>query len=436
MTREGGSEPYPVPAGAVVRGWLEPPSSKSVAQRYLALALVSRRWLGLRRVPDAEDVRLFLAALERLGWAVSNRDGSVGLTPPVGAPPRAAEIDCGNAGTMLRLLTAVLCTVPGTWRLDGTTRLRERPVGPLVEALRSLGAEIEWRGREGFPPLEVHGETLRGGRARIDAGESSQYLSALLIAAHAAATEVEIEVEALTSAPYVALTLAALERFGGVVEEPEPGRFRIVPTRLAAPTPFLEVEGDYSAACYPAAASALTGGWVRLEHLDPASAQGDRGFVDLLTAMGARASWRRGWLTIEGGEGLTAVDVDLGSMPDQVPTLAAIAPFARGTTVIRGVPHLRLKESDRLAAMASELGRLGAEVEERPDGLVIPGVWAGREPPSEPVTVDPHDDHRIAMSLALTGLRRPGVSVARPGVVAKSYPGFWRDLRALTLGVP
>jgi 3-phosphoshikimate 1-carboxyvinyltransferase len=439
----------------VARGRLAPPPSKSLTHRYLVLALLAGRPLTLLDPLDAEDTRLLLAALEALGWRVDRRPGAaerpdraeaggaqpagtagtaeVTLLPPAaGTAPAAVAIDCGNAGTMLRLLIGALATRPGVWRLDGAPRLRERPVGPLVEALRGLGAEIAWDGRPGYPPLTVRGGRLAGGRTRLDAGESSQYLSALLIAAQAAAAPVEIEVEALASAPYVEVTLAALARFGGGAERPAPGRFRVTPAALAGPES-LRVEGDFSAACYPAAAAALTGGRVTLDRLARDSPQGDRGFFDLLAAMGARVAWSAGAVTVEGTGALAAVDADLGSMPDQVPTLAALAPFARGTTRIRGVPHLRLKESDRLAAMAAELGRLGAAVEERADGLVIPGLWAGAAPPAGAVTVDPHGDHRIAMSLAITALRRPGVSIAHPEVVAKSYPGFWDDFDALLL---
>lgn len=435
FSRSDGEPPRAVPAGGVASGRLTPPPSKSLTHRWLVLALLARRPIVLERPLDAEDSRLALGALEALGWTVERRlPAEVALAPPAaGAGPATAAIDCGNAGTLLRLLTAVLCAVPGEWTLDGVPRLRERPVGPLVEALSGLGAEIAWRGEPGYPPLAIRGGLLPGGRTRLDAGESSQYLSALLIAAQAAAAPVEIEVAALTSAPYVEITLATLARFGGGAERPAPGRFRVVPAALAGPER-LRVEADWSAACYPAAAAALTGGRVVLDGLDPRSPQGDRGFLDLLAAMGARVRWEGEVVTVEGAAGLDAVDADLGAMPDQVPTLAAMAPFARGTTRIRGVPHLRIKESDRLAAMASELGRLGAAIVERPDGLEIAGTWAGRVPgeiPSDPVVVDPHGDHRIAMSLALAGLRRPGVSIARPGVVAKSYPGFWGDLDRL-----
>jgi 3-phosphoshikimate 1-carboxyvinyltransferase len=418
---------YAVPAGRRVAGELVVPPSKSVTQRYFNLALLARRPLRIVRPLVAADTRLFLAALERCGFAVAASPGAVRLTP--GMPPDGAEIDCGDGGTMLRLLTASLAAQPGRWRLDGSPRLRQRPVGPLVAALRGLGGEIRCLGEEGFAPLEIRGGRLAGGAIRLDAGESSQYLSALLMAALAASGPVEVEVAALTSAPYVDLTREAVALFGGRIDGAGPGCWRAAPG-LVPPTA-VEVEGDYSAACYWAAAAALTGGQVLLRGLRPDSAQGDRRFLDLLARMGARVEGRsEGW-EVAGGGVLTGLTADLAALPDQAPTLAALAPFARGATRIEGVPHLRLKESDRLAALAAELGRAGAEVEERPDGLTIAGTWAGGEPPSAPVRVDPHGDHRIAMSLALVGLRRPGLAVADPGVVAKSYPGFWRDLESL-----
>jgi 3-phosphoshikimate 1-carboxyvinyltransferase len=243
-------------------------------------------------------------------------------------------------------------------------------------------------------------------------------------------------VAALTSAPYVEVTLAALERFGGRVER-QGGSWRIEPAPLAAlGAENLRVEGDFSAACYPAAAAALTGGEVTLLDLAPDSRQGDRRFLDLLAGMGAEVGWQGGELTVRGPRpigsgGLEAVTADFSGMPDQVPTLAALAPFARGVTRITGAAHLRIKESDRLEAMATELGRLGAAVTVLADGLEIPGSWAVSPPPATPVVVDPRGDHRIAMSLALTGLRRPGVVVGSPDVVAKSYPDFWQEFDRL-----
>jgi 3-phosphoshikimate 1-carboxyvinyltransferase len=416
-----------IPAGRRAAGRLRVPSSKSLTHRYFNLAVLGRAPITVEHPLVAEDTRLFLEALAKMGFRVAEEEGAVRLEPA--APPAGeTEIFCGNAGTMLRFLVATLTAVPGTWRLDGVPRLRERPVRPLVDALRRLGARIEYLGAEGYVPLRLYGGTLGAGTTTLDAGESSQYLSALLMAALRAPGPVTVEVESLTSRPYVDVTLGVVAAFGGRIEEDGESTYRVWPSPLAAGR--VRVEGDWSAAAYPAAAAALTGGEVVLEGLAPHSRQGDRGFMVLLDAMGAAVSWSGHELTVRGGE-LRAIEADLSSMPDQVPTLAALAPFARGTTRIFNVAHLRIKESDRLEAMATELRKAGAAVEEGPDWLRIPGVWADREPPSAPVRIDPRGDHRIAMALALVGLRRPGITVTAPEVVAKSYPGFWRDLERL-----
>ena len=420
-------------AGGRVHGRLRLPGSKSISQRHFNLALLFQkelhgRTLQVLRPLFSEDTEHYLQGLSAAGFVVERRGDDVALTP--GPPPNGtARIFCGAGGTMFRFLTAALTAVPGTYELDGIARLRERPIAALVSALRQLGARIDYLDREGFAPLRLHGGSLRGGRAVLDAGISSQFLSAVLMAALAAEEPSVIEVAALTSEPYVDLTLDAIAAFGGRVQK-EPGLFRVFPGREGTMPDAIAVEADYSAVGYPAAAAALTGGTVFLEDLSPGSHQGDRHFVDLLERMGAQLVWRDGGLEVRGGE-LLAIDADLEAMPDQVPTLAALAPFARGTTHIRNVPNLRVKESDRLAAMTSELRRVGAVVEELPDGLIIPGVWADAAPPEDPVLVESWGDHRIAMAMALVGLRRPGLLVAEPAVVGKSYPGFWRDLESL-----
>ncbi len=430
------TENYEVPSGGRVFGRLRVPSSKSLSHRCFNLALLAGGPITIERPLVAEDTRLFLEALERCGFRVEEDEHAVRLEPgegPDALPGEDVEIFCGNAGTMLRFLVATLAVLPGSWRLDGVPRLRERPVGPLVEALRRLGVQIEHLAAEGYIPLRIEGGTLGAGSTFLDAGESSQYLSALLMAALRAPGEVTVEVGALTSGPYVDVTLAVVEAFGGRIERME-GRegeriWRVFPSPLRADR--IRVEGDWSAACYPAAAAALTGGAVLLEGLSRDSRQGDRGFLDLLERMGARVEWRGEEVEIRGTGTLKGVEADLSGMPDQVPTLAALAPYAEGETRIFNVAHLRIKESDRLEAMATELRKIGAEVEEGPDSLRIPGIWAGRTASGGEALIDPRGDHRIAMSLALAGLRRPGVVVTAPGVVSKSYPDFWRDLEAL-----
>lgn len=425
--------PRSIPAGRRVSGSLWVPPSKSVTHRCLNLALLSGKPLVVERPLEADDTRLFLAALERCGFSVERGEREVRLSTGSRSSAEEIEIFCGNAGTMFRFLVATLAAIPGRFRLDGTPRLRERPIGPLVDAVRRLGGEVEYLEKEGYGPLAIRGGTLRGGGTGLDAGSSSQFLSALLMAGLRAREPVTIELSALTSEPYVEITLGLVRRFGGRVERLSPSRFRVEPApNLGVGLDRVRVEGDWSAAAYPAAMAALAGGEVRLLGLEPESPQGDRGFVDLLAQMGAAVSWQDGQLRVVGTGRLAALDVDLGGMPDQVPTLASLAPFADGTTRIGGVPHLRIKESDRLHAMAVGLSALGVPVRELPDGLEIEGVWAGRaDLPSNPVTIDPFDDHRIAMSFALLGLRRPGVQIADPGVVAKSYPDFWRDFEGL-----
>jgi 3-phosphoshikimate 1-carboxyvinyltransferase len=428
---EGMSERSPaeraVPAGLRVRGRLRVPSSKSLTHRYFNLALLARSPLVVEHPLVADDTRLFLDALARFGFRVAEEGDRVRLEP--GAPAAGeTEIFCGNAGTMLRFLVATLTVIPGLWRLDGVPRLRERPVRPLVEALRRLGARIDYLAAEGFVPLRIEGGTLGAGSTVLDAGESSQYLSALLMAALRAPGPVTVAVESLTSRPYVDVTLGVVAAFGGRIEEVGPAAYRVWPSALDAG--HVRVEGDWSAAAYPAAAAALTGGEVALDGLLRDSRQGDRGFLALLATMGAEVAWDGDLVTVR-GRGLRGLQADLSAMPDQVPTLAALGPFAHGTTHIVNVAHLRLKESDRLDAMAGELRRAGAEVEEGPDWLRIPGRWAATPPPAAAVRIDPRGDHRIAMSMALVGLRRPGIVVTSPEVVGKSYPGFWQDLDRL-----
>ena len=426
-------EIYTVPSGRPVAGRLAVPGSKSITQRYLNLALLGGLPLIVRRPLVSDDTRLFAGGLRACGFRVeAERDASV-LTPPtsiaaaVGSP---IEIFCGAGGTMFRFLAAALSALPGSWRLDGIERLRERPIGPLLAALRQLGAEIGCLSREGYAPLDVTGGSLRGGFCRLDAGSSSQFLSALLMAGLAAPETVTIEVAALTSEPYVDLTLAAIAELGGRVHR-SGNLFRVSPSELEGGE--VTVESDFSAVAYPAAAAMLSGGRVLIEGPRQDSCQGDRRFVDLLASLGGRIRWRDDGLEVAAGT-LRAIDADLSQTPDQVPTLAALAPFAAGTTRITGVPHLRIKESDRLSAMAQELTRVGAEVSELSDGLVIPGVWARSAPPTTPVEVRTHGDHRIAMSMALVGLRRPGLRIRDPGVVSKSYPEFWNDLDRLLGG--
>ena len=436
------TEPRSVRSGGRAAGRLRPPSSKSLTQRFYNLALIASGPTTVRRPLRSEDCDHFLAGLRSAGCAVDDRKDAVddrkdavddrkdqvSVVPPTGLG--SGSIFCGASGTMMRFLTATLCTLEGDWRLDGAPRLRDRPLRPLLEALASLGAEVGSLERSGCPPLRIRGGSFAGGRCRLAASESSQFVSALLMAGAASPDGVTLQVKGLVSAPYVGLTEHAMALFGVHVEHGHRGQYRVAPGRPAGAT--VTVEADLSAACYPAAAAALTGGDVTIEGVERESAQGDLRFFDLLADMGARIDWVSGGVRVRGGRQLRAVEADMSAMPDQVPTVAALAPFAIGTTRLENVAHLRGKESDRLTTVATELRRLGATVVEGESGLSISGTWSRSTPPSSAVTTQSHDDHRIAMSCALVGLRRAGVAVADPGVVAKSYPGFWRDLDRLT----
>jgi 3-phosphoshikimate 1-carboxyvinyltransferase len=411
----------------VIEGTVKVPPSKSLTQRFLNLALLARQPVALVGPLRSADTELFATALSLTGYEVSLDDDAMGVRP--GPIPGSGELFCGNNGTMLRFLTAALTTIPGVWRLDGSERLRRRPLGPLVEALRSLGAQIDFLDSEGFAPLRISGGSLQGGATEIDARLSSQFASAILMAATGAKQPVELRARSLASAPYVDLTLDALGRFEARVEALDETTWRVSPAPLQGGR--WTMEGDFSAAAYPAAAAALTGGRVRIEGVSPRSKQGDRRFLEVLDRMGARVEWLSDTLQVTGAPVLHSVEVDFSDMPDQVPTLAALAPFAVGTTTIENVPHLRIKESDRLAAMSTELRRLGADLDELPAGLEVRGSWAERSVPSAETEVETYGDHRIAMSLAICGLRRPGLVVRQPEVVAKSYPAFWRDLEGL-----
>ncbi|MGH9465142.1 MAG: 3-phosphoshikimate 1-carboxyvinyltransferase, partial [Thermoanaerobaculia bacterium] len=300
------TEARPVASGRAVVGALRPPSSKSLTQRYFLLGALAEGPTVVRRALASDDTQCFLAALEQIGVEVERAHDAVRLA--AARAPAEAAIDCGDNGTLLRFLTAALCARPGTWRLDGSPRLRRRPLGPLVEALRRLGADVAWEGEAGAAPVTIRGGTLTGGEVVLDAGLSSQFLSALLVAATQAPHPTDIRVGDLVSTPYVNLTLGALSTFGGRVEQ-RPWGFG-VPAAQRLRGADVVVEPDISAACYPAAAAALTGGRLALLDLYPDSRQGDCRFFELLGEMGARLDWTAEGLEVTGPLALRAIEAD------------------------------------------------------------------------------------------------------------------------------
>ncbi len=368
-------------------------------------------------------------SLTRLGIGVRhdvNDDvgGNIEVTGCAGTGSnRSADLWLENSGTSIRFLTA-LCTLGrGTVRLDGSTRMRERPIRDLVVALNQLGADVRCESESGCPPVVVEAAGLLGGAANVAGNISSQFLSALLMAAPAARTTIDINVEGeLVSQPYVDMTLGVMSRFGVSVDDSESNRYRIEPQVYHAIE--YDIEPDASAASYFLAAAAITGGEVTVEGLSRGALQGDVGFADALERMGCQVDWRNDHITVTGGQ-LHGIDIDMNAISDTAQTLAVVAVFAGGPTRIRNIAHVRHKETDRIQAVATELRRLGIDVDEAPDGLTIhPGT-------PQPATIQTYDDHRMAMSFALAGLTTPGIEIADPGCTSKTYPNYFKDLERL-----
>jgi 3-phosphoshikimate 1-carboxyvinyltransferase len=414
------------PVSAPVRGVVRPPGSKSVTNRALAVAALAQGTSRLTGLLDSEDTRVMIESLRRLGIELQH-DPSKEIAEVTGCageiPSGTAELDLKNSGTSLRFLTA-LCTLgKGTFRLDGNARMRQRPIGDLAAALNGLGANVTCETATGAPPVRVQAHGLAGGETTVAGQTSSQYLSALLMAAPGGRTPVTLHVAGdLVSRPYVEMTLGVMSAFGVQVATPTPGSYRIEPATYQA----LEynIEPDASAASYFFAAAAITGGEVSVSGLSRNALQGDVRFASVLERMGCGVDYQTDRITVSGGE-LRGIDVDMNAISDTAQTLSVVALFAEGPTRIRNVAHIRHKETDRIRALTTELGRLGIRVEEHADGLSIhPG-------PARPATIETYDDHRMAMSFALVGLRTAGIRIADPDCTSKTYPRYFDDLQAL-----
>ncbi|MFO0838160.1 MAG: 3-phosphoshikimate 1-carboxyvinyltransferase [Phycisphaerae bacterium] len=414
-----------------LRGSARPPGSKSIANRLLICAALADGESVLRHAPDSDDVARMCAALGSLGIAASG-DRARGEIRVIGCgghiPGTSGRIDAGDAGTVMRFVTALACLGHGGYMLDGSPRMRKRPIGPLVDALMQLGVGIGYAGEMGFPPLNVAARGLTGGRVVLDAEVSSQFLSALLMIGPYARQDLLIELNGpLVSRPYVDLTISCMRSMGVDALNSECGRF-VVPAWQRYAGREIEIEPDASGACYLWAAGAMTGGEVFVSGLTRASRQGDVRFIDVLAHMGCQVREREGGIAVSAPRNgrLEAVDVILADIPDQAPTLAALAALADGPTRIRGVAHLQHKESDRLNALASELGQIGARVRCFDDGLEI-------TPPKsiQAARLESHGDHRIAMGLSLIGLVVEGIEILGAECVRKSFPGFFEVLSML-----
>lgn len=408
------------------------PGSKSITNRALVLAALAEGTSVIENVLESDDTRHMRACLRELGIGITEvraprpgggeqlnlvvEGGRSRLTLPT------VPLFVGNSGTTVRFLTALCALVPGPVTLVGDEHMAKRPIQDLIDGLRQLGVRIDCA--TGCPPLTVHGGRLRGGAVDMRGDRSSQYFSALLMAAALAEGDTEVRVAGeLVSRPYVDMTRRMVADFGGRIDGAGTG-FQVRRCTAYRARSYA-VEPDASSASYPFAAAAATASTISVPHLTPASLQGDYGFVDVLRSMGCTVNVSGTVTQVRGPARLRAIDVDMHHISDTVMSLAAIAPLADGTTTIRNVANIRIKECDRLLATVNELRRLGQQVEHGDDWLAI------TPRPVSAALVQCYNDHRIAMSFAVLGLARPGITIADPACSAKTYPGFWDDLERL-----
>jgi len=421
-------------------GRIRMPGSKSISNRALLLAALSEGTTILTGVLDSEDTVVMRDALTALGVSVEmlevpGRVRVTGIGSGAGFPVKAAEIFMGNSGTSARSLTAALAMADGTYVVQGVARMHERPIGDLVEALNAAGAQVDYLGNPGFPPLSI-GPRGPGaaGTVRIRGEVSSQFVSALLMALGWTGTGARVELQGeLISRPYVDLTVRMMASFGVAVDASDPAAYVIPAGSYTAPATYA-VEGDASSASYFLAAGALGGGPVRVEGVGRASAQGDVGFARVLEQLGAKVEMGEDWIECSGRPPFSAFDMELADIPDAAMTGAVLALFAQGPSTLRRIGSWRVKETDRISAMATELKKFGARVQEGGDFLrIFPplDMITRRTSTVAPVAIDTYQDHRMAMCFSLAAFGPRPVKINDPGCVAKTFPGYFDEFGRL-----
>ena len=411
------------------QGTVHLPGSKSMTNRVLLLASLATGATGVRNMLESEDTNHMLNALRALGVSILvAEDGTGCRVQGVGGPFPAteAELFLGNSGTTMRSLCAAICLGEGDFTLTGEPRMWERPIGDLVDALRALGAEVRYLKADGYPPLRIQASGLPGGEVKIKGNISSQYLTGLLLASPLCKSDMTIEVDGeLVSKPYINMTIDVMSRFGVDVENRGFRTFEVAGGQHYVSPGEAHVEGDASSATYFLSAGAIAGK-VRVDGVGSDSVQGDIAHADVLKQMGAVVSMGPDWIEVERGD-LRGVDLDLNHMPDAAMTVAVTALFAKGKTTIRNIYNWRVKETDRLRAMATELRKVGAGVVEGKDYLEI-------TPPERirPAVIDTYDDHRMAMSFSLAALGESEITINDPDCVSKTFPDYFDRLKDIS----
>lgn len=417
---------------ATINATVEVPGSKSLTQRALIAAALGDGESTLVGPLESEDTEYTSAALAQMEIRVRKEPNCWYVEGNKGAIREAAEeIFLGNNGTATRFLTSVTALGNGTFTINGEERMSERPIGPLMEALRGWGVDIESIRGNDCPPLRIHASGLKGGATVLPEGKSSQYLSSLLLVAPYAANPATLKVLGeVLSKPYVAMTLSVMDAFGVSVDTNADYNDFAIPQGCYRAREY-RIEGDASGASYFWAAAAVTGGKVTVANVPVPSLQGDAQLVPLLARMGCEVTKVGEGLCVQGASRLEGITVDMGNMPDVVPTLAVVAAFAHGQTTITNIEHLRIKECDRLHAVVTELTKMGAQVEEQQDAMIIHGDGGKNLHGAE---IETYKDHRMAMCMAVAGLKVPGVTITGEGCVAKSFPDFWQRFALLREG--